>query len=303
MNLTAANTAIVLDSTADFPEGPERYPNWRIVPLYVNLGDTSYRDYVDLGPDEFYARLPDSPEQPTTSQPAPGDFLAVYEELAPDYERIYSLQLSSTLSGTFASAEAAAAAAGETVRVVDTRTVSAAVAMLALAVQRRLEHGTTDEAIDALVARYRGSHGLLFTVDTLEYLARGGRIGRGAAFAGTLLNVKPILGLEDGEVVPLRRVRGSQKALDELRVAARRRDLGRALAPDRAGPCCGTGAARRPRADRARGAASRDGRGDRVARRGRRHPCRPGHSRAVLVRRRGAPAGLIRAGSYSGSRW
>jgi DegV family protein with EDD domain len=217
VRLTAANTAIVLDSTADFPAGVERFPNWRMVPLYVNFGETSYRDYVDLGPDEFYARLSDALEPPTTSQPTPADFLAVYEELAGAYDRIYSLQLSSTLSGTFVSAETAAGTVGDAVRVVDTRTVSAAVAMLALAVQRRLEAGTSDEEIEALVDRYRASHGLLFTVDTLEYLARGGRIGRGAAFAGTLLNVKPILGIEQGEVVPLKRVRGSRKALEELR--------------------------------------------------------------------------------------
>jgi DegV family protein with EDD domain len=216
VNLTAANTAIVLDSTADFPEASERFPNWRVVPLYVNFGETSYRDYVDLGPEEFYARLAGSPEPPTTSQPTPGDFLAVYEELG-GYERILSLQLSSTLSGTFESARAAAASAGEAVRVIDTRTVSAAVAMLALAVQRRLDRGTTDEEIDALVERYRTGHGLLFTVDTLEFLARGGRIGRASAFAGTLLNVKPILEIEDGEVVPLKRVRGSQKAFEEFR--------------------------------------------------------------------------------------
>ncbi|HUY72547.1 MAG TPA: DegV family protein [Gaiellaceae bacterium] len=216
MKLTAANTAIVLDSTADFPEGPERFPNWRVVPLYVNFGGTSYRDYVDLGPDELYGRLADAPQSPTTSQPTPGDFLAVYEELA-GYERILSLQLSSTLSGTFASAAAAAATAGGAVRVIDTRTVSAAVAMLALAVERRLDRGTTDEEIEALLERFRATHGLLFTVDTLEFLARGGRIGRAAAFAGMLLNVKPILGLEEGEVVPLKRVRGSQKALEELR--------------------------------------------------------------------------------------
>jgi DegV family protein with EDD domain len=217
VRLTAANTAIVLDSTADFPDGVERFPNWRMVPLYVNFGETSYRDYVDLGPDEFYARLSDALEPPTTAQPTPSDFLEVYEELAGTYDRIYSLQLSSTLSGTFGSAETAAGTVGEAVRVVDTRTVSAAVAMLALAVQRRLVAGTSDEEIEMLVDRYRASHGLLFTVDTLEYLARGGRIGRGAAFAGTLLNVKPILGIEQGEVVPLKRVRGSRKALEELR--------------------------------------------------------------------------------------
>ncbi len=217
MNLTVANTAVVLDSTADFPQARDRFPNWRVVPLYVNFGDTSYRDYVELGPDGFYARLAGADVSPTTSQPTPGDFLAVYEELAPRYERILSLQLSSTLSGTFAGAEAAAASVGGAVRVFDTRTVSAAVAMLGFAVQRRLERGTTDEEIDALIDRFRRTHSLLFTVDTLEYLARGGRIGRAAAFAGTLLNVKPILTIEDGEVVPLKRVRGSQKALEEFR--------------------------------------------------------------------------------------
>jgi DegV family protein with EDD domain len=214
MSLTVENTAIVLDSTADFPEGAERFPNWRIVPLYVSLGGRSYRDYVDLPPAELYRRL-EAGEPATTSQPTPGDFLSVYEELEPGYERIYSLQLSSTLSGTFASATAAASSVAA-VRVVDTRTVAAAIAMLALAVQRRLERGTTDEEIDALISRYLTTHGLLFTVDTLDYLARGGRIGRGAALAGSLLSVKPILGLEDGEVVPLKRVRGSAKALDEL---------------------------------------------------------------------------------------
>ena len=216
MNLTRANTAIVLDSTADYPEGPERFPNWRVVPLYVNLGGVSRRDYVDIGPDELYAELAGLAEVPTTSQPTPGDFVAVYRELVARYERIYSLQLSSTLSGTFASAETAAGEVGDAVRVIDTRTVSAAVAMLGLAIQRRLDRGTDDEEVEALVERYLDTHGLLFTVDTLEFLARGGRIGRAAAFAGSLLNVKPILGIEDGEVLPLKRVRGSQKALEEL---------------------------------------------------------------------------------------
>ena len=81
MQLTAANTAIVVDSTADFPEAPERYPNWRIVPLYVRFGQESFRDYVELGPSDFYARLRGSRVTPTTSQPTPGDFQATYEEL------------------------------------------------------------------------------------------------------------------------------------------------------------------------------------------------------------------------------
>jgi DegV family protein with EDD domain len=88
--------------------------------------------------------------------------------------------------------------------------------MLGLAIQRRLERGTTDEEIDALVERYLMEHGLLFTVDTLEFLARGGRIGKAKAFAGQLLNVKPILSIRDGEVLPVKRVRGNRKAFQEF---------------------------------------------------------------------------------------
>jgi DegV family protein with EDD domain len=215
VTLTLDNTAVVLDSTADFPDAPQRYPNVRTVPLYVRFGDESYRDYVDMSPSAFYERLPAARELPTTSQPTPADFLAAYEDLA-GYEHILSLQISSTLSGTFASAETAAEQLGGRVRVIDTRTVSASLALLALAVLRRLERGTTDEEIDEVVARYGREHHLLFTVNTLEYLARGGRIGRAAALAGNLLNVKPILTITDGEVVPLKRVRGNAKAFAEF---------------------------------------------------------------------------------------
>ena len=215
MKLGAANTAIVVDSTADFPEAPQRYPNWRMVPLYVRFGDESRKDYVEISPDEFYARLRTAEELPTTSQPTPGDFLATYEALA-DYERIYVLNISATLSGTHQSAVTAAAEVGDKVRAIDTESASAAIAILGLAIQRRLERGTSDEEIDELVARYKSDAGLLFTVDTLEFLQKGGRIGRAAAFAGNLLNVKPILTIKDGEVLPLKRVRGNQKAVQEF---------------------------------------------------------------------------------------
>lgn len=217
MKLTAENTAIVVDSTADFPEAPSLYPNFRVVPLYVRFGDESFRDYEEMTPDRFYERLAQAPELPTTSQPTPGDFLAVYEELLPSYERILSLHISSTLSGTFASAQTAVGMAGDKVRVIDSRTASASLAMMALGVQRRLERGTTDDEVDAFVERYRREHSLLFTVNTLEYLAKGGRIGRAAALAGNLLNVKPILTIRDGEVVPLKKVRGNHKAFAEFR--------------------------------------------------------------------------------------
>jgi DegV family protein with EDD domain len=212
MDLTAENTAIVLDSTADFPEAPERFPNWRVVPLYVRFGTESFRDYVELSPQEFYARLRSADELPTTSQPTPGDFLETYRELE-GYERIYSLHISGDLSGTYRSATAAAQEVGDDrVRTVDTGTASAAVALLGLAIQRRLERGTSDDEIARLISRYEAASGLLFTVDTLEFLRRGGRIGRASAWAGQLLNVKPILTIRR-EVIPVKRVRGNQKAM------------------------------------------------------------------------------------------
>jgi len=208
VELSTANTAIVLDSTADFPDAAQHHPNWRVVPLYVNFGTESFRDGVDLTAEEFYARLKSTQEMPTTSQPTPGDFEAAYGELA-GYERIFAVTIASRLSGTF---QSAGLTGDERVRTIDSETASAAITMLALAIQRRLDRGTTDEEVDALVERYKRDHGLLFTVDTLEFLARGGRIGRAKAFAGELLNVKPILTIEDSEVVPLKRVRGNRKA-------------------------------------------------------------------------------------------
>jgi DegV family protein with EDD domain len=214
VELSAQNTAIVLDSTADFPEAPQRFPNWRVVPLYVLFGDESYRDYVELAPAAFYERLRTADPLPTTSQPTPGDFLQTYEQLA-EYDRIYSLHLSAALSGTYQSATTAAAELGDKVRTVDSESASAAIAMLGLAIQRRLEQGTTDEAIDALIRRFREQAGLIFTVDTLEFLRRGGRIGRASAWAGQLLHVKPILTIKR-EVIPVKRVRGNQKAMQEF---------------------------------------------------------------------------------------
>ena len=218
MELTAENTAIVLDSTADFPEGPTRFPNWRIVPLYVRFGAESFRDYVDIGPAEFYARLRTSDELPTTSQPTPADFLAAYEELTATSACSRSMSRRSCRGRS--TARAAAPRSRAVVSVSSTpATASAAIAMLALAMQRRLERGTTDEEMDELLDRFKGESGLIFTLDTLEYLARGGRIGRAAGWAGQLLHIKPILTLADGEVLPIKRVRGNRKAIQEFATA------------------------------------------------------------------------------------
>jgi len=259
LRLTAENTAIVLDSTADLPDAADRFPNWRIVPLYVRFGDESMRDGVDISAAEFYGRLHGSSVFPTTSQPTPGDFLACYEELG-GYERIFSLHISARVSGTFASAETAAGKLDGhgRVRAIDTETASASIAMLALAIQRRLVRGTSDEEVEALVDRYRRERGLLFTVDTLEFLQRGGRIGKAAAFAGTLLQVKPILSIRDGEVEPVKRVRGDRKAFAELAMALEtetkdepeyRLGVAHAAAPERAAELEALVRQQRPRAE------------------------------------------------------
>jgi len=216
VNLTSENTAIVLDSTSDYPDAPARFPNMRFVPLYVRFGDDAYRDYVELGPADFYEKLRVSPVTPATAQPTPQDFVTTYEALAA-YGRIYSLHVSSKVSGTFQSAELAAQEiGGDKVRVVDTETASLAIAMLSHAIQRRLARGTSDEEIATLVDRFRTTCDVLFTVETLEYLQRGGRIGKAQAIAGGLLNLRPVLSVEDGVVVAVARVRGRPKALAEF---------------------------------------------------------------------------------------
>ena len=215
MRLSSENTAVVLDSTADLPNPASRRPNWRLVPLYVRFGDETFRDHVDLSAAEFYRRLRAAAVPPKTSQPTPADFGAAFEELSA-YGRVLCLLISGRLSGTLESARLAAESSADRVRVIDSKSASGGIVILADAIQRRLERGTTDEEVDELVARFHRESGLLFTVDTLDYLVRGGRVGKAAGLAGQLLNVKPILAIRDGEVVPVKRVRGRAKALMEF---------------------------------------------------------------------------------------
>lgn len=214
MRLSAENTAVVLDSTADLPEPDKRHSTWRVVPLYVRFGEETFRDYEELSPAEFYRRMRTGGGTPSTSQPTPADFAAAFEELR-EYERILCICLSSKLSGTLESARLGSEG-DERVRLIDSGVTSGGMVILADALHRRLERGTTDEELLALVERFRAGRGLLFTVETLEYLIRGGRIGKAQGLAGQLLSVKPILYFDEGEVAPLKRVRGRAKALAEL---------------------------------------------------------------------------------------
>jgi DegV family protein with EDD domain len=218
LRLTPENTALVLDSTADIPAPEREHPNWRMVPLLVRFGSESLRDYAEIDPGTFYRRLGSERELPQTSAPPPGAYAAVLEELG-GYERILVLPVSARLSASAANAELAARQvdpAGERIAVLDGGAVSAGTALLADALQRRLTAGTTWEELDAWFSAARERIAILFAVETLEFLLRGGRIGRGQALVGSMLGVRPLLELRHGEVVPYGRVRGRVKAMREF---------------------------------------------------------------------------------------
>jgi DegV family protein with EDD domain len=216
---TAERCAIVLDSTSDLPDCRQRHANMRMVPLTVRFGDEELLDYEEISPQRFYERLSSDPQPPRTAAPPPERFAACYRELleVDGYEHVLSLHLSEALSATVSSARLAADECGGRVTVVDTRTVSIALALAALGIARELEAGPCE--LDALIAEAESFHRrsrLVFAFETLEFLQRNGRIGRGQALVGGLLGVRPLLTLVEGEVEPLGKVRGHARLLSEL---------------------------------------------------------------------------------------
>ncbi len=208
---------IVTDSTADLTPEQQRAAGITVVPLNVHFGDQVFRDHVDLTTDEFFRRLKASSQLPRTSQPAVGVFEEAFRTLRQNGDEIVSVHLSSKVSGTYNSALMAAKTAGEdAIEVVDSLSTSMALGFMALEGAKLARAGrdrkTVAEHLRALVPKAR----VICVVDTLTYLERGGRIGKARALLGSLLNVKPILQLKDGEVVPLGRARGRPQALSRL---------------------------------------------------------------------------------------
>ena len=213
--LTLDNTAIVADSTCDPPPGFFDRPGMVMVPLKVNFGDQTYRDGVDLSPPEFFARLASSATLPTTSQPTVGEFTSVYTALGRDYEHVMAFHLSSQMSGTYeASRRAAEAFPG--VEVYDTRTVSATISLLIELVRARLAAGISHDDARAFIARFLERNHMLFQVPTLEYLRRGGRIGRAQSMVGDVFGIRPLITIVDGELGAYAKVRGERRALDAM---------------------------------------------------------------------------------------
>jgi DegV family protein with EDD domain len=209
---------IVTDSTAELPPDVVQDLGITVVPLQVIFGEESFRDGVDLTSDEFFRRLADSSDLPTTSQPSVGEFKQFYEDLAGRTDRILSVHLSSGFSGTVDAARWAAAALDDRcqIEIIDSGVVSMAMGMAVIAAARAAREGADLEACAETARSVLRRLRIAVALDTLEYLRRGGRIGRAQAFLGGLLRLKPILTIRDGEAFPLTRVRTHRKALEAL---------------------------------------------------------------------------------------
>ncbi|MBM3944182.1 MAG: DegV family protein [SAR202 cluster bacterium] len=213
---------VVTDSLADLPKDIAKDYGIEVVPLYVRFGDEEFKDGVTLSSDEFYKRLTAGPHSPKTAVPAVGEFAELYSRLGQDAEGIVSIHISSKVSGTLNSAEQGAkeAKAKCPIEVVDSLQASMAIGLIALTAARAAKKGASfDEVVKLTRSAVTRAH-CLTLMDTLEYLEKGGRIGKAAALLGSLLSFKPMVGLKDGEVhafdKPRTRARGIEKLKEFL---------------------------------------------------------------------------------------
>lgn len=213
---------IVTDSSVNMPRELRQKFDLTVIPLKAIFGSTEYRDEIDLTNEEFFKMLPTAKVHPTTSQPSAGDFIEVYRPILESGKEIVSLHLSSKLSGTYASACAAKTELENQfkkalpITIVDTPWISMALGMLCIAAAQASAAGKSRDQIVATVNALIPKLNLIFVLDTLEYLKRGGRIGSASAMLGTLLNFKPMLEIKNGLVEPLEKPRSRAKALQRL---------------------------------------------------------------------------------------
>ncbi len=228
--MSKQSVAIVTDSTADLPPQLAATRSITVVPLTLNFEGKALLDGVDIRPDEFYRRLPSATTHPTTSQPSPGRFAEAYSSLLADHEAVVSIHISEKLSGTYESARQAADMTDpKRVRVVDSQAVSMSLGLLTLTASALASNGADAEAIEAKMLDMRPHVQTYFSVATLEFLRRGGRIGRANALLGSVLQVKPVLCLRDGLVTPLERVRTFERALNRIVELTREVDRGQGV--------------------------------------------------------------------------
>ncbi len=209
---------IVTDSSCDLPADLVQQHGITVLPCYVVLDDQTFKDGVEIQADDFYRRLQAGGQTPTTAQPTPADLQAVYSELVGQGDQIISIHVSGKVSGTLNSAEQAKAALddGSGVEIVDSQLASIALGLVVLdAAIMASEGGDVHEVADK-VRQGLDRHHCLFALDTLEYLQKGGRIGKARAFMGSVLHVKPILRMLDGEAHPVERPRNTERAMRRL---------------------------------------------------------------------------------------
>lgn len=209
---------IITDSTCDIARETVEQFGISVVPAYVLFGEESFRQGIDINPTQFYARLQSSPQLPSTSQPTPGDFAAALEPLVAGGDQVVCITVARQLSGTYNSAVQAASQFDEgAVTLIDSGTASVGhmLQVLAAAEDAAAPEATLDSVVSAAQARAGRSYGFAM-VDTLEYLQKGGRIGKAQAFMGSLLKVKPILKVANGEVLPVDRPRNLRRGLQRL---------------------------------------------------------------------------------------
>jgi DegV family protein with EDD domain len=209
---------IVTDSTADLQPGVAEELGITVVPLYVRFGDKLYRDRVDISEDEFYERLVHDPVHPGTSQPTPQDFAAVYKELIKNADGILSIHISGKLSGTCHSALGAKQLMESScpIEVIDSQWTSIALGLITMKLAEGAKAGKGLQELAAEATALIPDINYLGFFDTLKYLQLGGRIGKAQSLLGSLLNVKPLLTLKEGEFLPVGRVRTYSKAKDRL---------------------------------------------------------------------------------------
>ena len=213
-----SKVAIVTDSTAYIPDDLVEKHHITVVPLFVIWGEEAQLDGVDITPAQFYDRLAKSDTLPTTSQPTPQAFVDIYTKLLEQDHDILSVLISDKLSGTIASAEQALEIMQKDVpiEIVNSRNTSMALGFQALAAARAAQDGATLAECKEVALKARDNSGVIFAVDTLEYLHKGGRIGGASRFLGTALQLKPILEVQEGAVEAVERVRTRKKSLDKL---------------------------------------------------------------------------------------
>jgi DegV family protein with EDD domain len=208
---------IITDSTCEAPDALLHHPAVSVVPLSVVFGQTALRDGIDITREEFWRRLPTADPLPSTSQVTPADFLALFQQFTAAGDEIVAVTISAKLSGTYDSAISARKSLPTApIDVIDSRSTSVGLGLMLQEAVTMADAGASRDEIVAKLARMREQIHIIFVVETLEYLQRGGRIGKAQAFVGTLLKFKPLLAIVDGEIVPVTRVRSRAKALEAM---------------------------------------------------------------------------------------